>query len=80
MLTFRLYFFWKEARLCLVHEQGRVEPIFGAAMGTVDEAGDQLANCAIRAGCGSNTKLHFVGDGAKWIKQRGCLESRPPIL
>ena len=57
--------FWKEARLCLVHAQGMVDPIFGATMGTVDEAGDQLANCAIRAGCGSNTKLHFVGDGAK---------------
>ena len=62
--------FWREARLCLVHEQGRVEPVFGATMGSVDEAGDQLANCAIRAGCGSNTKLHFVGDGAKWITEQ----------
>jgi len=31
--------FWQEARLCLVHEQGMVGPIFGTTRGSVDEAG-----------------------------------------
>ena len=58
---------WKEARLCLVHEPGSVTPVFGATLGTVDEAGEQMLNCAIHAGMGMKTKVHGVGDGAEWI-------------
>ncbi len=58
---------WKEGRLSLVHEPGSVTPIFGATMGTVDEVGEQLVRSAIRAGAGSQTRIHGVGDGAAWI-------------
>lgn len=58
---------WKEGRLSLVHEPGVVTPIFGATMGTVDEVGEQLWRSAIRAGAGSQTRVHGVGDGAAWI-------------
>lgn len=61
---------WTEARLCLAHEPGSVTPVFGASLavfGGPDEAGAQLMNCAIRAGAGTTTKLHCVGDGARWI-------------
>ena len=58
---------WTEARLCLAHEKGSVTPVFGATLGSVDEAGEQLMNCAIRAGMGTKTKVHSVGDGAVWI-------------
>ena len=58
---------WKEARLGLAHQPGSVTPIFGATMGTVDEAGEQLWRSAIRAGAGTKTKFHCVGDGASWI-------------
>jgi len=58
---------WKEARLCLAHEPGSVTPAFGATMGTVNEAGDRLWECAIDAGAGSKTKFHGLGDGASWI-------------
>lgn len=58
---------WKEGRLSLVHEPGSVTPIFAATMGTVDEVGEQLWRSAIRAGAGSQTKIHGVGDGAAWI-------------
>jgi hypothetical protein len=58
---------WKEGRLSLVHEPGSVTPIFGATMGTVDEVGEQLVRSAIRAGAGSETRIHGVGDGAAWI-------------
>jgi hypothetical protein len=30
---------WKEARLVLVHEPGSVTPVFGATLGSVEEAG-----------------------------------------
>ncbi len=58
---------WREARLCLARPHGCVKPIFGATLGTVDEAGNQLINSAIRSGLGFSTRIHGVGDGAPWI-------------
>jgi hypothetical protein len=61
---------WTEARLCLAHQPGSVTPVFGAslaAFGGPAEVGRQLLNCAIRAGAGTATKVHCVGDGAVWI-------------
>jgi hypothetical protein len=60
-------FSWTEARLCLVREPGSVTPRFGATMGSVAAAGDQLWECAVAAGVGSQTRIHAVGDGASWI-------------
>lgn len=61
---------WKEARLALVHEPGSVTPLFGATVGSVAEAGERLAVCALEAGAGSQTKFHGVGDGAVWIREQ----------
>jgi hypothetical protein len=58
---------WKEARLCFARPKDTVTPIFGATLGKPDDAGEQMAHCAIRAGLGSNTRVHGVGDGAPWI-------------
>ena len=58
---------WKEGRLCLAYSQGSVTPFFSATMGTPDETGDHLFHSAINAGLGSNSIVHCVGDGAKWI-------------
>ena len=61
---------WKEARLALAHEPGSVTPIFGATLGSVEEAGQRLAVCALEAGAGTQTKFHGVGDGAVWITEQ----------
>jgi len=61
---------WKEARLALAHAPGSVTPIFGATLGSVAEAGERLAVCALEAGGGSQTKIHGVGDGAVWITEQ----------
>jgi len=58
---------WKEARLTLAHPEGSVNPVFGCALGSPDDTGDQLLNCAIRSGLGQETEVHCVGDGAAWI-------------
>lgn len=59
---------WKEARLALAKPLGSVEAVYEAIfLGDVDDAGNRMANCAIQAGAGSNTKIHGVGDGARWI-------------
>src|SRR5205807_8284249 len=61
---------WKEASLALAHEPGSVTPIFGATLGSVEEAGQRLAVCALEAGAGTQTKFHGVGDGAVWITEQ----------
>jgi hypothetical protein len=58
---------WKEARLCFARAKDTVTPIFGATLGKPVDAGEQMLHCAIRAGLGSNTQVHGVGDGAPWI-------------
>lgn len=61
---------WKEARLALAYPKGSVNPVFGAAIGDTEDAGDHLANCAIRAGIGEKSKVHCCGDGAPWIVEQ----------
>lgn len=58
---------WQEARLGLSRTPKQDCPIFGATLGTTDEAGEQLVTSAIRAGVGQQTYVHGVGDGAEWI-------------
>jgi hypothetical protein len=58
---------WKEARLTSARNPEQEQPIFGATIGSVDDAGAALLDCAIRAGLGEETFVHGVGDGAPWI-------------
>lgn len=58
---------WQEAKLALAHPEGSSTLFFGSTLGKPDEAGDQILHCAIRAGAGSTTNIHCVGDGAPWI-------------
>ena len=59
---------WKEVRLCLVHPQGSATPVFGGHFaGGVEESGRQWQRSAAKAGFGTTSHLHAVGDGAPWI-------------
>ena len=58
---------WKEARLSMAHQVGSLEVNYAATMKSVEEAGQQLAGCAVQVGAGSETNIHCVGDGAPWI-------------
>lgn len=58
---------WKEAKLSLAYANGSVNPAYGATMGGVDKAGDQLSECAQRVGLTKHTSIHGIGDGATWI-------------
>ena len=59
---------WREAKLSLAHAQGSRTPVYaGSIEGGVDAAGRQLLTCAVRAGFGTNSQVHAVGDGAPWI-------------
>ena len=50
---------WTEGRLSLAHPKGSVTPVFGATLGDQDEAGNQLAHCAILSGAGEQTKVQL---------------------
>jgi hypothetical protein len=59
---------WKEAKICLAHPQGSKTLAYGGTLqGDVATAGEQLFECATRAGFGTSTRVHAVGDGAQWI-------------
>lgn len=59
--------FWKEARLSMAHAKGSMTPIFSGTMDSVQIAGQQLLSCVTTAGATEKTKVHCVGDGARWI-------------
>lgn len=58
---------WKEARLGSARNPEQEQPVFGATIGSTDDAGAALLDSAIRAGLGEETFVHGVGDGAPWI-------------
>jgi len=59
---------WKEAKISLAHAQGNQSPTYGGTLqGDAQQSGEILFDCASQAGFGSNTQLHAVGDGARWI-------------
>lgn len=61
---------WQEARLCFARGAQQLTPVFYATMGGVERAGDLLYRAALRVGFGSKTKVHGLGDGAKWIEDQ----------
>ena len=58
---------WNEYRLALAYSKGKVDPIYNGTFGGVEDAGDRLYDCAQRAGLGSETRVHGLGDGANWV-------------
>jgi hypothetical protein len=59
---------WKEAKISLAHAKGSTTPVYaGTIAGGPEAAGQQLLDCALRAGFGANSHVHAVGDGAPWI-------------
>ncbi len=58
---------WREARLCLAHEPGQVTARYAATLGDVEATGRRWLDCVARAGGGSKTQIHCIGDGAAWI-------------
>lgn len=58
---------WKEAKLCFARADNKINREYDAVIGTAEEAGKKLYNCAIRAGLVETTYVHALGDGAQWI-------------
>lgn len=61
---------WREARLCCARADGQTQRIYGATLGSVENASWLWRQTAQRAGLGEQTYVHGVGDGAPWIVDR----------
>lgn len=58
---------WKEAKLCFARMHGKISRIYGGVIGSPEEAGVKLYECAKRIGFTETTYVHGLGDGAQWI-------------
>ncbi len=58
---------YKEARLTLAHASNSDTTIFSAIIGEPTEVGKHIRFCIDKAGCGGNSRVHAVGNGAPWI-------------
>lgn len=68
---------WREAKLCFARVHNQVSRVYAAIIGTPEEAGAKLYECAKKAGFTEKTYVHAIGDGAQWIvdqieNQFGC--------
>lgn len=61
---------WRETRLVVAYENGEVDPIYSAKMGTPEEIGAMMEATVNRVGRGVDTKIHGIGDGATWIAEQ----------
>lgn len=73
---------WREAKLSLAHALGGRTPVYaGSIEGGVEVAGRRLLKCAVRAGFGTNSRVHAVGDGrpGSWAKSSNSSACKAPI-
>lgn len=61
---------YQEARLCAATSQGSKDIHYEATLNDVTEVGLLWAKSAKNAGMGLNSKVHAIGDGAKWIESQ----------
>lgn len=58
---------YKEARLTLAYNTDENIPVFSATFADVETVGKHIRYCVDESGCGGNSIIHAVGDGATWI-------------
>jgi hypothetical protein len=61
---------WKEVKLSFARGKDKVNRIYGGLIGTAEQAGEKMVECAILAGMKEGTYVHAVGDGAPWIAEQ----------
>lgn len=62
--------YWKEAKLCFARAHNKARRVYEAIIGTPEEAGAKLYECAQRAGLIETSYVHALGDGAQWIVEQ----------
>lgn len=58
---------YREARLTLARSSESKTPVFSITFEDVKTVGKHIRYCIDKAGCGGNSQIHAIGDGAPWI-------------
>ena len=61
---------YREARLTLAHSSNSVLPVFSVTFENIKTVGNHIRYCVDKAGCGGNSQIHAIGDGAPWISDQ----------
>jgi hypothetical protein len=61
---------WKEVKLSFARGKDKIERVYGGLIGTAEEAGEKMFECAVLAGMKEGTHVHAIGDGAPWIVEQ----------
>ncbi|MCE3268565.1 MAG: hypothetical protein K0R49_817 [Burkholderiales bacterium] len=61
---------YREVRVTLAHELGCTSPVFSAKFADTNTVGKRIRYCIDQAGCGFNSQIYAVGDGASWISEQ----------
>jgi hypothetical protein len=61
---------WKEVKLSFARGKNKINRYYGGIIGTAEEAGQKMLECAILAGMKDGTYIHALGDGAPWIAEQ----------
>jgi hypothetical protein len=58
---------WKEVKLSFARGEGSLKRFYAGVIGSAEEAGKKMLECALLAGMQEGTHVHAIGDGAPWI-------------
>ena len=61
---------WKELKLSFARGKDKVNRCYAGIIGTAEEAGQKMLECAVLAGMKDGTYIHALGDGAPWIAEQ----------
>jgi hypothetical protein len=61
---------WKEAKLSFARGKDKINRFYAGVIGTAEEAGQKMLECALLAGMKDGTYIHALGDGAPWIAEQ----------
>jgi len=62
--------FWREVKLCCARAVGSVQTRYEATLGNATTAGWLWQELARSSGLNSKTRVHGLGDGARWIMEQ----------
>ena len=62
--------FWREVKLCCARPAGSAQTRYGATLGNATTAGWLWQEVARSSGLNPQTRVHGLGDGARWIRDQ----------
>lgn len=62
--------FWREVKLCCARRDGQAQALYAATLGSAETAAWVWQEIAQAAGLKPKSRVHGIGDGARWILEK----------